>query len=59
MGKIVTDRTPELNYLYYVDENTSPMFIWQPENDQYVPKENQTMLADALRKGRCGIRPYV
>ncbi|XBX04175.1 hypothetical protein QMP26_27205 [Enterocloster clostridioformis] len=23
-GKIVTDRTPEQNFLYYVDENTVP-----------------------------------
>lgn len=48
-GKIVTDRTPELDFLYFVDKDTSPMFIWQPGNDQYVPKENQTMLADALK----------
>lgn len=47
-GKIVTDKTPELDYLYYVDENTAPMFIWQPHRDPYVPKENQTMLAEAL-----------
>ena len=49
-GAIVTDRTPELDFLYYVDENTAPMFIWQPEHDPYVPKENQTMLADALEE---------
>lgn len=49
-GKIVTDRTPQLDYIYYVDENTSPMFIWQPAHDQYVPKENQTRLAQALEK---------
>lgn len=49
-GKIVTDRTPELDYLYYVDEDTAPMFIWQPNHDPYVPKENQTLLAEALEK---------
>ena len=49
-GKIVVDRTPELDFLHYVDKDTSPMFIWQPENDQYVPKENQTMLANALKE---------
>lgn len=49
-GKIVIDRTPELDYLYYVDEQTAPMFIWEPEHDQFVPKENQTMLAQALER---------
>lgn len=49
-GKIVTDRTPELDFLYYIDENTSPMFIWQPHNDRYVPHENSIMMAEALEK---------
>lgn len=49
-GKIVTDKTAELDFLYYVNKDTVPMFIWQPKNDQYVPLENPIMLADALKK---------
>ncbi|MCD8309307.1 MAG: alpha/beta hydrolase [Clostridia bacterium] len=49
-GKIVTDLTPELDWLNYVDKTTPPMFIWQPAYDKYVPKENQIMLANALKE---------
>ncbi len=49
-GKLVTDRTKQMDFVYYIDQDTKPMFIWHPYFDQYVPKENPIRLANALKK---------
>jgi acetyl esterase/lipase len=49
-GKIVTDRTPQLDFVNYVSPGTPPMFIWHNRYDKYVPTENPLMLAAALQK---------
>lgn len=49
-GKIVTDRTPELDIVNYVDENTAPMFIWHCRGDWFVPLKNPLMLAEAMQE---------
>lgn len=49
-GKIVTDRTPELDFVNYIDADTSPMFIWHTIGDRYVPLENPLMLASAMQE---------
>ena len=50
LGKIATDRTPELDIVNYVGPHTPPFFIWHTRYDNHVPAINPLLLAEALQK---------
>lgn len=50
LGKIATDRTPELDVVNYVGSHTPPFFIWHTRYDDHVPAINPLLLAKAMQK---------
>ena len=47
-GRITAQRTPQLNVINYVDDETSPIFFYHCRYDKYVPVRNTWLLADKL-----------
>lgn len=50
LGKIATDRSPELDVVNYVGEHTPPMFIWHTRNDLFVPADQPLIMATKLQE---------
>lgn len=49
-GKITADRTPQVDVVNYVNEQTAPMFIWHNRYDKLVPVKNPLLLADKMEQ---------
>lgn len=50
LGKIVTDRSPEIDIVNYVGVHTPPYFIWHTQTDALVPGDQPLILASKLQK---------
>ena len=47
-GRISAERTPQLDVINYVTEETSPIFFYHCRYDEYVPVKNTWLLAEKM-----------
>ena len=59
LGKIVHDKTPQLNYVNYVGPHVPPLFIWHCRGDKLVPSEAPAYMALAMEKYRLPYEMHV